>query len=62
MTRSFRFYPEKAVQAVAFLLRRERGHRMNYMRLLKVLYLSERSANPSAPFNRVMAENQPRNS
>jgi len=42
MTRSFRFYPEKAVQAVAFLLRRERGHRMNYMRLLKVLYLAER--------------------
>jgi uncharacterized phage-associated protein len=42
MGRAFRFDPEKAVQAVAFLLRRERGHRMNYMRLLKVLYIAER--------------------
>jgi len=42
MGRAFRFDPEKAVQAVAFLLRRERGRRMNYMRLLKVLYLVER--------------------
>ena len=38
----FRFSAEKAIQATAFLLRRERGHRMNYMRLLKVLYLAER--------------------
>ena len=42
MTWAFRFCPEKAIQAVAFLLRRERGHRMNYMRLLKVLYMAER--------------------
>jgi uncharacterized phage-associated protein len=42
MTRPFRFSPEKAVQAAAFLLRRERGHRMNYMRLLKILYIAER--------------------
>ena len=44
MAAAFRFNPEKAIQAVAFLLRRERGHRMNYMRLLKVLYLAEREA------------------
>jgi uncharacterized phage-associated protein len=42
MSRPFQFYPEKAIEAVAFLLRRERGHRMNYMRLLKILYLAER--------------------
>jgi uncharacterized phage-associated protein len=42
MSRPFRFHPEKAIQAVAFLLRRERGFRMNYMRLLKVLYIAER--------------------
>ncbi len=42
MCQRFRFNPEKAIQAVAFLLRRERGHRMNYMRLLKVLYVAER--------------------
>ncbi len=42
MTRPFKFNSEKAIQAVAFLLRRERGHRMNYMRLLKVLYFAER--------------------
>jgi uncharacterized phage-associated protein len=42
MPRPFRFDVEKTVQAVAYLLRRERGHRMNYMRLLKILYLAER--------------------
>jgi uncharacterized phage-associated protein len=42
MSRPFQFFPEKAIEAVAFLLRRERGHRMNYMRLLKVLYIAER--------------------
>lgn len=50
MTRPFKFNSEKAIQAVAFLLRRERGHRMNYMRLLKVLYFAERksSLNPGS--------------
>ncbi len=42
MKRPFQFDFEKAVQAVAFLLRRERFHRMNYMRLLKILYIAER--------------------
>jgi uncharacterized phage-associated protein len=42
MSRAFQFYPERAVEAAAFLLRRERGHRMNYMRLLKILYIAER--------------------
>jgi uncharacterized phage-associated protein len=44
MRRVFRFDPEKSLQAVAFLLRREPGHRMNCMRLLKVLYVAEREA------------------
>jgi uncharacterized phage-associated protein len=44
MQRIFHFDPEKALQAVAFLLRRETGHRMNYMRLLKVLYIAERES------------------
>jgi uncharacterized phage-associated protein len=42
MSRPFRFHVQKTIQAVAFLLRRERGRRMNYMRLLKILYLAER--------------------
>ncbi len=33
---------EKAVQAVAVILREEPNHCMNYMKLLKVLYLAER--------------------
>ncbi|HEX7447565.1 MAG TPA: Panacea domain-containing protein [Pirellulales bacterium] len=44
MTRAFRFDERKTIQAVAFLLRREPGHRMNYMRLLKILYIAEREA------------------
>ena len=54
MSRPFQFYPEKAIEAVAFLLRRERGHRMNYMRLLKVLYIAEREilAESSTPLTR----------
>src|SRR5487761_1401852 len=44
MTRVFRFDSEKSLQAVAFLLRGEPAHRMNHMRLLKVLYIAEREA------------------
>lgn len=44
MFRHFMFDSEKALQAVAFLLRHERGHRMNYMRLLKLLYLADRES------------------
>lgn len=44
MKRAFQFDPEKALQAAAFLLRREPGHRMNCMRLLKILYLAERES------------------
>lgn len=44
MTRVFRFDAEKSLQAVAYLLRRESAHRMNYMRLLKILYIAEREA------------------
>lgn len=32
----------KTIQATGVLLRRERGSRMNYMRLLKVLYIADR--------------------
>lgn len=42
MNRPFPFNPLKTIQAVAFLLRREPARRMNYMRLLKILYLAER--------------------
>lgn len=44
MMRVFRFDADKSLQAVAFLLRREPAHRMNYMRLLKILYIAEREA------------------
>src|SRR5437763_17099820 len=44
MSRPFQFDVEKTIQAAAFLLRREFGHRMNYMRLLKLLYLAERES------------------
>lgn len=37
-----RFNFRQACQAVAFLLRRRPGSRMNYMRLLKLLYVAER--------------------
>ena len=40
----FAFKFEKALQATAYLLRRESSHDMNYMRLLKVLYLAERES------------------
>ncbi len=42
MSRPFRFDTDKAIQSVAFLLRLERDHRTNYMRLLKLLYIAER--------------------
>ena len=42
MYRVFRFDVEKTIQAVAFLLRREPHRCMNYMRLLKILYIAER--------------------
>lgn len=35
---------KKTIQAVCFLLEREPGHRMNYMRMLKILYLADREA------------------
>ncbi|HEX7449439.1 MAG TPA: Panacea domain-containing protein [Pirellulales bacterium] len=42
MRHPFHFDQKIASQAVAFLLRNEPGQRMNYMRLLKLLYLAER--------------------
>lgn len=38
----FRFNAERAVQAAAVVLRQEPSHSMNYMKLLKVLYMAER--------------------
>lgn len=40
--RPFRFNRFKTMQAAAYLLRREPARRMNYMRLIKLLYLAER--------------------
>lgn len=42
MAYPFRFDFQQAVQAIAYLLRNEPGHQMNYMRLLKLLYIAER--------------------
>ncbi len=42
--RYFRFDVDRTCQAVACLLRPLPGHRMNYMRLLKLLYLAERKS------------------
>jgi len=39
---AFRF--EKTLQAAAYLLRRESTRQMNYMRLLKVLYIADRES------------------
>jgi hypothetical protein len=36
------FDANKTIQAAAYLLKREPGHRTNYMRLLKLLYLADR--------------------
>jgi uncharacterized phage-associated protein len=41
---AFSFNSQKAIQAVAVLLKREHGRRTNYMRLLKLLYLADRQA------------------
>jgi uncharacterized phage-associated protein len=40
----FVFKFDKALQAAAYLLRRESNHEMNYMRLLKVLYVADRES------------------
>lgn len=40
----FAFKFNKAIQAAAYLLRREPFHQMNYMRLLKVLYIADRES------------------
>ena len=40
----FAFKFDKALQAAAYLLRRERRQTMNYMRLLKVLYIADRES------------------
>lgn len=40
----FAFKFDKALQAAAYLLRRETCREMNYMRLLKVLYLADRES------------------
>ncbi len=37
-----RFNINKTIQAAAYLIKRQPGHRENYMRLLKLLYLAER--------------------
>lgn len=44
MSYPFKFSLTKAFQAVAVLLEQEAGQRMNYMRLLKLLYIAEREA------------------
>jgi uncharacterized phage-associated protein len=38
------FKPKKTIQAAAYLLKKEPGGRMNYMRLLKLLYLADRQS------------------
>ncbi len=40
----FAFKFDKAIQATAFLLRRESCREMNYMRLLKILYIADRES------------------
>ena len=40
----FEFKFTKALQAAAYLLRREKYQSMNYMRLIKVLYLADRES------------------
>lgn len=40
----FAFKFDKALQAAAYLLRREPARQMNYMRLLKVLYIADRES------------------
>jgi uncharacterized phage-associated protein len=40
----FAFKFEKSLQAAAYLLRRESSRQMNYMRLVKVLYMADRES------------------
>ena len=40
----FTFKYDKAIQAAAYLLRREPCREMNYMRLIKILYLADRES------------------
>lgn len=40
----FLFCVQKAVQAAGVVLREEPGHKMNYMKLLKLLYIAERES------------------
>jgi len=40
----FTFKFDKALQAAAYLLRRESCREMNYMRLIKILYISDRES------------------
>ena len=40
----FRFDLEKAIQATAVILREQVGHRINYMKLLKLVSIAEREA------------------
>jgi uncharacterized phage-associated protein len=44
MLTPFRFNVEKTIQAVAFLLAQEKSRGMEYVRLLKLLYIAEREA------------------
>jgi uncharacterized phage-associated protein len=44
MSSPFHFHYNKAAQAVASLLRSEPGQRMNYYRLLKLLYIADRQS------------------
>ena len=41
---SFVFDFDKALQTVAFMLRREHGERMSYLRLVKLLYIADRES------------------
>jgi uncharacterized phage-associated protein len=43
MTFRFHFNAKKAIQAIGVLMHRDRVTQMNYMRLLKLLYLAERA-------------------
>ena len=40
----FAFKFDKAIQAAAYLLRREPSREMNYMRLIKILYIADRES------------------
>lgn len=40
----FAFKFDKVIQAVAYLLRRESSREMNYMRLIKILYIADRES------------------